>query len=428
MASLLQAAAPAAPGLGDILAGRDTISAGWDALIARCAGGDGLLPGGAADIPGATAHAAPGVPNASLPRALDLSALGLPAYDVVLYVTGPFTPAWPDKSLPTIDLTTAGLAATAFDVTAVSAGAATIFHVRLPSRSDCPGTDAPSRAQAQSDRLARVVTAASPRRVLLVAHGAAGGAARLVAGSGAPVVALVLLGAPAATVPLDVLDAPPAADALALLQSLLPAPPASGSEPPDLVTARAVLGLFAELYASPTDPNADLAPPAGIATLSIPVVSVRGALDAPTLTRAIGAVVQAALSGFADGPSAAAPTALGLGLRASATYPAATSAADASGVSFDIGCTARALGLPLAAAAPSPAAAISVSIDIYRAGGWLSGGPREPARAPASAAHRHCGAPSSIWTCPSPAPACPVRPGSSSSTGAPSARPSPRGP
>ena len=96
-----------------------------------------------------------------------------------------------------------------------------------------------------------MVNACAPRRVLLVAHGAAGGAARVVTGNGAPVVALVLLGAPAAPVPLDILDVPPAADALAFLQALLPAPPASGQEAGDLATARAVLDLFSETSSRP---------------------------------------------------------------------------------------------------------------------------------------------------------------------------------
>ena len=193
LAALLASAASAVPTLADLLAGRDAIAAGWDALIARCVGGDGLLPGGAADTAGATAHAVPGVPNSLLPGALKLSALSLPAHDLVLYVTGPYTPAWPGK-LTTIDLTIPGLAATAFDVSAVTTHGTTSVHVRLPSRSVCPGTDAASRAQAQADRLARVVVACAPRRVLMVAHGAAGGAARAVAGGGAPVIGLVMLG------------------------------------------------------------------------------------------------------------------------------------------------------------------------------------------------------------------------------------------
>ena len=55
LAQLLATAGQRIPGLGHLVAGRDTLAAGWDALITRCAGGDGLLPGGAPDIAGTTA-------------------------------------------------------------------------------------------------------------------------------------------------------------------------------------------------------------------------------------------------------------------------------------------------------------------------------------------------------------------------------------
>ena len=82
------------------------------------------------------------------------------------------------------------------------------------------------------------------------------------------------------------------------------------------------------------------------------------------------------MTGYADAPTPAPPTSLGVGLSASATYPAATSTAGPDGVSLDVNFTVSLLGLPLAGNAPSPAAEISVAIDVYRAGGWLSGGPQ----------------------------------------------------
>ena len=135
----------------------------------------------------------------------------------MLYVTGPFVPPWPNATIPTLDLTTPGLPDTAFDTSALAAAAGP-WHVRLPFRTDCPGADPTTRAQACAARLTKAIAAAAAGggSVLLVAHGpAAAGTARLAA-TGAPVAGLVLLGASDGAVPLDVLDQPPAADALAL--------------------------------------------------------------------------------------------------------------------------------------------------------------------------------------------------------------------
>lgn len=376
IAQLLTSASAIVPDLADLLAGRDTVAAGWDALTARCAGGDGLLPGQAPDIAGATSVPLTGIPHTELPASLNLASLGAPTANVILYITGPYVPPWPDPALTTIDLTTPGLAATAFDVSALADPPAAL-HVRLPFRSDCPGADPAARCQAQADRLAWVVTAAGAagRQVLLVAHGAAGGAAQLVAAAGAPVAGLVLLGVPAAAVPLDVLDAPPAADALALLRALLPAP-AGTPDGPDLALARSVTDLLTELFDATADPNIELAPPPGLTTPTVPTWSVRGSLDAAALTRGIGAIAQAALAGWdATPPAVADPAALRFGLSARQSWPAATSSGDPSGVSVDVSWRLDAGGLALAGGSPvTPAARIDVA--VYRQGGWLAGGPQ----------------------------------------------------
>ena len=120
IAQLLESASACVPELAQLLAGRATAAAGWDALIARGAGGDGLLPGQAPDITGSTSVPQAGIPHTELPAHLTLASLGLPAAGVTFYITGPYEPPWPDPALPTIDLTTPGLAATAFDVSAVA--------------------------------------------------------------------------------------------------------------------------------------------------------------------------------------------------------------------------------------------------------------------------------------------------------------------
>ena len=70
LTQLLTAAGQRIPGLDRLVAGRATLTAGWDALITRCAGGDGLLPGGAPDIAGATASTLAGIAHADLPTSI----------------------------------------------------------------------------------------------------------------------------------------------------------------------------------------------------------------------------------------------------------------------------------------------------------------------------------------------------------------------
>jgi hypothetical protein len=391
LAQLLTAAGQRIPGLGQLVTGRSTLAAGWDALVTRCAGGDGLLPGGAPDLAGATVSTLAGVAHADLPAHLDLTALaGLPAGARILYVTGPYVPPWPDTTIPTLDLTAAGLPDTAFD-TSVLAAAAGPWHVRLPFRADCPGADPATRAQACAARLTRAITAAAAGggSVLMVAHGpAAAGTARLAA-AGPPVAGLVLLGAPGAPVPLDVLDQPPAADALALARRLLPDDASHDSI--DLAAARAVIGLLGELFDATHDPAVDLTPPAGLPALAVPTWSVRGSIDAGSLTRALGAVVGAGLAAFQPGtgapgnpgaPGPAAPTALRAAITLNLPLAASAATDDAAGISLDVTATLDIGRFALVSGTAVAPPALTLDIDIYRANGWLAGGPQGSAPAP----------------------------------------------
>ena len=391
LAQLLTAAGRRIPGLGSLVDGRGTLAAGWDALITRCAGGDGLLPGGAPDIAGATASTLAGVAHADLPAHLDLSSLaGLPTGARVLYVRGPYVPPWPDTTIPTLDLSTPGLPDTAFDTSALAAATGP-WHVRLPFRADCPGADPAARAQACAARLTKAITAAAAggETVLLVAHGpAAAGTARLAA-TGAPVAGLVLLGASDAAVPLDVLDQPPMADALALARRLLP--DAASHDGTDLAAARSVIGLLGQLFDATYDPAVDLTPPAGMAALAVPAWSVRGSLDVASLTRALGAVTGTGLASFAPGtgapgdpgaPGPVAPTALRAALTMNWPLTAAATTGDPAGVSLDVTATLDIGGFALASGGTVPPLALALDIEIYRANGWLAGGPQGSAPAP----------------------------------------------
>jgi hypothetical protein len=391
LAQLLTTAGQRIPGLGHLAAGRGTLAAGWDALITRCAGGDGLLPGGAPDIAGATASTLAGVAHADLPAHLDLTSLaGLPAGARVLYVTGPYVPPWPDPAIPTLDLTAPGLPDTAFDTSALAAATGP-WHVRLPFRADCPGADPAARAQACAARLTRAITAAagSGGTVLLVAHGpAAAGTARLTA-AGPPVAGLALLGASDTAIPLDVLDQAPMADALALARRLLPDDASHDSA--DLAAARSVAGLLGDLFDATHDPAADLTPPAGLPALAVPAWSVRGSIDATSLTRALGAAVGAGLAAFQPGtgapgnpgaPGPAAPTALRAAVTVNAPLPASAATSDPAGISFDVTARLDIGGIAFAAGAAVPPPALALDIDVYRANGWLAGGPQGSAPAP----------------------------------------------
>jgi len=390
LAQLLTSAGQKIPGLGNLVAGRGTLADGWDALITRCAGGDGLLPGGAPDIAGATASTLAGIAHADLPAHLDLSSLtGLPAGARILYVTGPYVPPWPDQTIPTLDLTTPGLPDTAFDTSALAAATGP-WHVRLPFRADCPGADPAARAQACAARLTQAITAAAGSgTVLLVAHGpAAAGTARLAA-AGGPVAGLVLLGASEVAVPLDVLDQAPMADGLALARRLLP-DDASGDSA-DLAAARSVIGLLGELFDATRDPAADLSPPPGLTALAAPAWSVRGSLDATSLTRGLGAVVGAGLAAFTPGtgapgnpgaPGPAAPTALRAAVTITAPLPASVATSDPAGISADVSARLDLGSIALAAGGSVPPPALALDVDVYRANGWLAGGPQGSAPVP----------------------------------------------
>ena len=381
VAGLLAQAAAQAAGLGDLLAGRDTLTAGLDALAARVAGGDGLLPAAAADVPGATAFPLAGVTHPQLSAAIDLAAVlgAAPDLAAVVYVTGPLEPPWPGLDAQTFDLTQPGLAATGFDASRASSEDGP-WHVRLAARAACPGTDADSQLQAQTARLQQVVDAVAgrhPGQVVLVAHGSAGQAARLLASQDAGVAQLVLLGVPAAGLSLDVLDVPPAADVLQLLRRLLPAPDPGQPDDPNLALGRAVLATVGGAFDSPLAPVNDFLPPHTLGSLTPPVFSVRGVLDPDATARGLAAVIRAGLDAAWPGAAAPrpAPTALRGGLRMTSSSPPATAGPGPAGVAVSVAAALN-LGLLSLAGGTAPPPAMSLTVTLSRPGGWLVGGPQ----------------------------------------------------
>ena len=393
VAALLGRAAADSASLRGLLAGRlgpsggmpAGLAAGLSALQARVAGGDGLLPGTSAEIPGATPVPLPGVTHAELPAAVNLATvLGAPPeMAAVVYVTGPFEPPWPGTDAVTFDMTAPGLDATGFDVSRANTQDGP-WHVRLAARAACPGASADAQLQTQAARLQRVVDAVAARHgggVVLVAHGSAGQAARLVASQAAGVAQLLLLGVPADGLPLDVLDVPPAADVLQLLRRLLPGPDPGMPDDDNLAAGRAILGTLGAVYDSALAPANDFLPPQALGTQAPPAWSVRGAIDADTATRALAAVVRAGVYAAArDSSPWTTPTALRAGLRIVASSPPATAGPGPAGVAVDVAVTLSAELVSLGGTPGAPTAELVVTLS--RPGGWLAGGPQGVPAAP----------------------------------------------
>ena len=386
--SLLQAAAAAAPTLDSLMSGREATAApGLEALATRVAGGDGLLPAGAADVSGAMLTSLPDVTHPQLSSAVNLATVlgGAPDPTTIVYVTGPLEPPWPGLDAQTFDMTAAGLAATAFDVSKASAQDGP-WHVRLAARAACPGADPDAQLTAQAARLQLVVDAVATRRpgqIVLVAHGSAGQAARLVASQDSAVAKLVLLGVPATGLSLDVLDVPPAADALQLLRRLLPAPDPGQPDDPTLASGRAIVNTLGAAFDSALAPANEFLAPTTLGSLTPAVFSVRGALDTDTTTQALAAVIRAGMGAAWPAASAPrpAPTALRGGLRASTSAPAQTAGATPAGIAVDLAAKLD-LGLISLTGDPLPPPAIALDVTLSRPGGWLVGGPQGTTVAP----------------------------------------------
>jgi hypothetical protein len=387
VASLIEAAAAQAAEIRALMAGRSAAGAGLRALATRITGGDGLLAAGAQDVDGATQTTLPGVTHAQLSTVVNLATVlgAAPDPTTLVYVTGPLDPPWPGLDAQTFDLTQPGLAATAFDVSRASSQDGP-WHVRLAARAACPGADAGAQLAAQAARLQQVVDAVAVRRpgqIVLVAHGSAGQAARLLASQDSAVAKLVLLGVPAAGLSLDVLDVPPAADALQLLRRLLPAPDPAQPDDANLALGRQLIGTLGSAFDSALTPVNDFLEPAALGSLTPPVFSVRGVLDADTTNQALAAVVRAGLDGRWTTASAPrpAPTALRGGLRATASSPPQTAGPDAAGVAVDLAASLD-LGLLSLSEAGVPPPALSLTVSLSRPGGWLVGGPQGVPTAP----------------------------------------------
>ncbi|MBS0435118.1 MAG: hypothetical protein JSR75_09535 [Proteobacteria bacterium] len=318
----LRAEADVAADVRALVEGRQ-VGIALDALAQRWLGGDGRISPPTAAPAGITLQRV-GVAAGQLAESLRLDDLlgRTPAVTVHVALGAA---AWPDAPEDRrIDLSTAGLDASMFTLPAAEAGE---WFVCLGTRADCRTSGSSSDGTPeQAARLGRVLDALAgvSNDITVVALAGAGHAARLAAQptSRAAVTDLVLLGTPLAPISLTALSVQPTADALRLLDRLLP-PDGVEADNDDLALGRALVGALMEL-APLADPAADLrlpvlpfeAPRAGLA-----VNALFGDLGAERIAQALTAIVAAGLAGRASERAdladliAAAPTGVHAGLR-----------------------------------------------------------------------------------------------------------------
>ena len=399
--SLVQALGDHGRAAGDVaaqLAGRDELAAGLDALVARWSGTDGRVLPPAVDPPGVNIVRLAEFVAPDLLDAVDLESLlgAVPATVVYVAVAAhgalPFADVVAERVM---DLTTAGLQASAFTPPAPAAGA---WFVVLGGRDACRNASGDEDGvQGQADRLARVLAAFAGLGggLAVVADAASGHAARRAAEATPAVTALITAGTPLGPVSLQVLDTAPAADALRLLARLLPEVPGEDSEltsdDPDLHLGRGLVDALMTL-AHADDPARELraptlapaAPRAGLA-----VHMLFGQVNEDAVRRAITAVVVGGLlrrEAQRAAVASAAPDRLVFALRAHLDAGApALGAVTLDGHAQLVLATLRVDG---AALRLDTARELHVDVQAGRRGGWLVGGP-DPGRAPGQPQPHH---------------------------------------
>jgi hypothetical protein len=313
----LQAEAGVAPDVRALVEGRD-VGAGLVALTQRWVGGDGRIVAPPAAPSGVEIRRI-GLAASQLIEQLDLEDLtGRVPTTTVFVALG--ANAWPDAPAGRhVDLSTAGLDATMFATPAPATGD---WFVSLGTRADCRASGSSTDGTLeQAARLARVLDALATvsADIALVAVAGTGHAARVAAQAQAAVTDLVTLGTPLSAVSLTALSVQPTADALRLLQRLLP-PLDEGPDDEDLALGRALVQALMEL-APLSDAAADLRPPTvppEPPRAGLTVCAQFGHVSASQAGQAITAIVAAGLAARARARAATPllpPTGVHAGLR-----------------------------------------------------------------------------------------------------------------
>ncbi|MFT3666668.1 DUF6603 domain-containing protein [Piscinibacter sp.] len=301
LAAALRAEAGVAEDIRALIEGR-ALETAFESIAQRWLGGDGRIVPPATAPAGITLHRL-GCAAGQLPEQLDLAELlGRTPTTTVHVALG--ASAWPEAPEDRrIDLSSAGLDAAMFTLPAAGTGE---WFVALGTRADCRAAGGASDGTPeQAARLGRVLDALAgvASDIAVVAVAGAGHAARLAAqpAARAAVTDLVLLGTPLAPISLTALAVQPTADALRLLDRLLP-PADDDAGNADLALGRALVGALMEL-APLADPAADLRPPvvppeaprAGLA-----VRALFGELGGERIAQALTAIVAAGIAARAD--------------------------------------------------------------------------------------------------------------------------------
>ena len=296
LAAALAAEAAVARDVRELIEGRD-IEGGLIALAQRWLGGDGRIVVPPSAPAGVTLRTR-GVGAEQLLLELDVArTLGRTPAITVHVALG--ADAWPAaRPERRVDLIAPGLAAAMFAAPAPDSGD---WFVCLGTRADCrAATSSTDGTPEQAARLARVLDALATVSddIALVAYAGAGHSARVAAEAQPAVRDLLLLGTPLSAISLSALSIQPTADALRLLQRLLPPVDAAEPDDPDLGLGRALVNALMEL-APLADPAADLRPPviappdprAGLA-----VTALFGEVADVQIARAMTAIVASGLA------------------------------------------------------------------------------------------------------------------------------------
>ena len=388
LARALAQLAGLADDVADLLAGRDAVAAGFDALLARWEGSDGCVVPPQDPPAGVQVRRLADVAQRDLVFAVDLEDLLDAVPPTVVHVSvisagslaNSSTEPWVEvPTNRTVDLTAPGLAPSAFVLPAPGLGD---WFVRLGGRDACrrPTGDVDG-VLGQADRLEHLL-ASLPGPLVIVADAAAGHAARRAAENVAAVTALVAAGTALSPVSMATLDTAPGADALRLLARLLPPPDPNAPESADLHLLRGLVDALHREGAS-DDPARELRPPStppASPRVGLAVHMLYGDVSADAIRRALTAGVAAAVrvrSAERGTPTSAdtLPDRLVLALRAKLAPASGAGSLRVDGRVDMVLAELRLTNVPLAPFSLVTPRELRVLMGVGRAGGWLAGGP-----------------------------------------------------
>ncbi|MEX2282228.1 MAG: DUF6603 domain-containing protein [Gemmatimonadota bacterium] len=373
----LQRAALTLPDLADLLVGRDSLAEGFDLLVERWTGTDGLIG-----------------PPVSLPDGVSSIELGGFSYDelVALGSAGALVgdvlasaptavvhvgsePSW-ISGRPAGSVFDASTAVAESNIPAAAAGE---WFVRLPT-ARAAAAARPDRGAVgeQAARLSQILSSRTAP-IVVVAYGECGAAAIRAAADSAQVSDVITVGSPWAGLALDSLSTGLSGDALRLLARLLRSDAVEWSdtllafEASPLETMRAIVQRASALISS-----RDEVPSAGSETrrAGLQVHAAFGVLDAETIATGMGALIRDGIAGRFELAAAGDPHPIHTELHVGIDLPVLD--LDLGGVLVGAGATLELCSLTRSLTGTVETALVSGMILDLHFGvhdGWLLGGP-----------------------------------------------------